>query len=391
MSNKKNNVEEFFKAFADSDDDLNFKFTHEVTSKKFETISTASYVLDDALSCGGLPKGRIIQYYGSPGSGKTLMSMLAIKEAQKESKNAKQLFIDAEQTYDPAWAIKLGIDPTRVMLVDGDLAANGRKCFTMLLGEPKKDANTHILKGKAKEGILDKIANKEKIFGDINLIILDSIGAIIPPGDDVAAVGKITMGKMAAFLTKEFKKLSVDLSKAKVPMICINHKKDNLDPYGMDHSFSGGNSYAHHLSANIYFKSMNKSNDILDEEENKVGGKVLATVEKSKFGPWPRKCEITIDFRAGVVGLHEEIASLAIKYGVINKLSAVSYEYEDFKWRGLPALQKEIESNDTLQKELLNKIENTREESRRKELEKQEAITESILASQEEEVEEDEE
>ncbi len=113
---------------------------------------------------------------------------------------------------------------------------------------------------------------------------------IIPPGDDVAAVGKITMGKMAKFLTQEGKKLSLEVSKANIPFIVINHKRDSLDMYGPDYTHAGGNAYTHFLSANIYFESVGRKDAcIFDENECKIGGRVRATVEKSKFGPHPSK------------------------------------------------------------------------------------------------------
>ena len=133
-----NKLEAFFKSYSDSEEQLDFKMAHETIGQKLPVISSSSLVLDDALSSGGLPLGRLIQYYGAPGSGKTLMAMLAIKEAQLQDPDAQQVFIDAEQTFSPTWAEALGLDTTKIIIVDGDTAVNGRKCFEMVLGVPKE-------------------------------------------------------------------------------------------------------------------------------------------------------------------------------------------------------------------------------------------------------------
>lgn len=355
MSNK---LDSFFKSYADSEEQLNYKMAHITVGEKIPSISTGSYALNDALSSGGLPKGRLIQYYGPPGSGKTLMAMIAIVEAQKIDPAAQQVFIDAEQTFDPNWAEVLGVDTSRVILVEGDMASNGRKCFEMLLGVPKED-NKHVLKGKSKEGLFDKIINKEF---NINLIVLDSLGSIIPPGEDIAAIGKMNMALMARFLTTTFKKLTLEVSKAQVPFIIINHKRDNMDPYGSDHTYSGGNTYSHTLSANIYFEAVQRKDDqILDEKEQKVGHPLRATIEKSKFGPWPRKCEFKVNFSVGVIDTHEEIAKLALDYNVVVKTSSMTHEYGDKKWVGEPKYLAGIKDDPTLAQELLVKIDAARE------------------------------
>src|SRR5271169_6799445 len=139
MSNK---FDAFFKGYSDSEDQVNYKMAHETVGEKVPVISTGSVALNDALSSGGLPKGRLIQYYGPTGSGKTLMAMIAMMEAQRQDPAAQQMFIDAEQTFDPNWEETLGVDTSRVIHVEGDTAANGRKCFEMLLGVPKEDAKT---------------------------------------------------------------------------------------------------------------------------------------------------------------------------------------------------------------------------------------------------------
>lgn len=356
---KKTKLDAFFASYAESEEHLDFKIANETVGEKVPVISTGSVALNDALSSGGLPKGRLIQYYGPTGSGKTLMAMIAMLEAQRQDPTAQQMFIDAEQTFDPNWAETLGVDTSRVIHVFGEAAANGRKCFEMLLGVPKEDKKTHVLQGKSKEGFLDKIVNGEF---NVNLIVLDSLGSIVPPGEDTSVVGKMNMALLARFLTTTFKKLTLEISKANIPFIIINHKKDNMDPYGADHTYSGGNTYAHTLSANVYFEAVQRKDAmIVDEKENKIGHPLRATIEKSKFGPWPRKCEFKVNFGIGVIDSHEEIAQLALDYNVVTKPSAVSHEYGDQKWVGFPKFCEAIKSDPELAKELLQKVDVARE------------------------------
>lgn len=378
MGKGSDKLNSFFKGFADSDDQLDYKFAHETIGQKVPVVSSGTLSLDDALSSGGLPKGRLIQYYGAPGSGKTLMTMLAIKEAQESDPDSQQVFIDAEGTFDPKWAEALGLDTSRIILVEGDTAVNGRKCFEMVLGVPKEDAKTHVLKGKSKEGLLDKIANGEF---NINLIVLDSLGSIIPPGEDISVVGKMNMALLARFLTTTFRKLSLEVSKAKIPFIIINHKKANMDPYGVDHTFSGGNTYAHFLSANVYFEPVNRADaKILDEKEQKIGQTIRATIEKSKFGPWPRKCEFRVDFGIGVIDKHAEIAQLALDYNVVTKPTTVTHEYGDRKWVGQAKFEEAIKEDAALAKELVQKISEARDakwEAKRKDQEAKKTAADS--------------
>lgn len=293
------------------------------------------------------------------------MSMIGIKQAQKDDPSAYQIFIDAENTFSSLWATTLGIDVDRVVLIDKDHAQNGRMLFEALLGVPKEDAKTHVLVGKKTEGWLDKIASGEI---NVNMIVLDSLGNIIPPGEDTSAVGKMNMALMARFLGPTLKRLSLEVTKANVPFIIINHTRDTLDPYASsDHTFSGGNDYVHALSANVYFEPiMKKDAAILDEKENKIGHTIRATVEKSKFGPWPRRCEFKVNFGVGIVDEHEEIAQLALDWNVVVKSSSLTHEYGDKKWVGFPKYSEAIKDDINLAEELLAKISQAREQKRLK-------------------------
>lgn len=369
-------IKEFFKSYQEGEDQLSFHMAHEQVGQDVPSITTGSPLVDDALSCGGLPKGRIIQYYGPPGSGKTLMSMLAIKNAQQENDTSIQIFIDAEQSFSPDWAAQIGCDPSRILVVDGDIAVYGRDCFEMILGVPKEDKKTHEYMGQAKTGLLDEIAAGEI---DANLMIYDSLGSMMPPGEDISRVGKMNMSLLARFLTTTFRKMSLSVSKANIPFICINHKKDNMDPYGADHTFSGGNSYGHYLGANVYFERINrKDSAVLNNNEDIIGAKVRATIEKSKFGPWPRKCEFTVDFTKGVINLHEEIAQLALKYDVVKKPTSVSHEYGDQKWVGFPKFCEAIAADNDLAEKLKQEIVEARRGMNQKKLEEQQQKTEEV-------------
>lgn len=342
-------LETLFKSFAETEDELDFRIADDY-GDPVPVVGTGSPSLDDALF-GGLCYGRIAQFYGPPHSGKTLMTMLAIVEAQQINKTSKQLFIDAEGTFSVIWAETLGIDLSRVIVIEGDTAVNGRKLFELLLGVPKEDKQ-HILIGKSKEGFLDKICDKTL---DFNLIVLDSLGAIIAPGEDVSAIGKANIAIMPRFLSSTMKKLSLEVKKANIPFIIINHKREVLDPYAsVSHTFAGGNTYTHFLSSNIYFEAITRKDaQILDENDKKIGHTIRAKVEKNKAGPTPRQCEFKVDFSKGIVDKHEEIAKLAVDNGIIEKPTSVSHQYKDKKWVGFgkvcdalkedPVLCKEIE------------------------------------------------
>lgn len=375
MSNK---LDAFFKSYSDSEEQLDFRMGHETVGKKLPVTSTGSLVLDDALSSGGIPKGRLFQYYGPTGSGKTMMAMLAVKEAQLDDPSAQQMWIDAEGTFDPNWAEILGLDTSRMIIVDQDTAVIGRKCFEMILGVPKEDKKTHELVGKSKDGLLDLIMAGEV---NINMVVLDSIGAIMPPGEDTSRVGKMNMSLLARFLTTTFRKLSLDANKAQVPFIFINHKKDGMDPYGSDHTFSGGNSYAHFLSANLYFEAVQRADaQILDEKGNKIGHAMRATIEKSKFGPWPRKCEFKVNFTIGVIDKHEEIAQLALDYNVVQKTSTVTHEYGDKKWVGFPKFCEAVKDDPALATELVVKVSEARDTKMEAKRQEQETKKQAIEA-----------
>ncbi len=350
----------FFEAYADTEEAMSdISRGHEVHTAKQAVISTGSLVLDEALSSGGYPCGRLIQLYGPPGSGKTLLSMIAIIEAQKQSPTARQMFIDSEGTFDRSWAAQLGVNLSRVMIINGDMAVIGRKCFEMLLGVPKEDAKTHAYRGQSKNGLLDEIANKKLEY---NLIVLDSLGSLIPPGEDISAVGKMNISLLARFLTTTLRKVSLQVRKANIPFIIINHKKANMDPYASDHTYSGGNAYSHFLSANIYVETVNRAEArILDDKEQKIGQRVRATVEKSKFGPSPRKCEFNVEFSRGIINREEEIAQLATEYELIEHPTTVSYLYGDHKWVGQGKMHEAIASDIDLQNELIIKISEARD------------------------------
>src|SRR5271163_4009548 len=116
VNEKKDKYLAFFEAFADGEEALkDVSRAHETIGEKVDAISTGSYVLDDALSSNGYPNSRVIQLYGPAGSGKTLLAMIGIVEAQKKDPTSHQMFIDAEQTFSETWATQLGVDTSRII------------------------------------------------------------------------------------------------------------------------------------------------------------------------------------------------------------------------------------------------------------------------------------
>lgn len=365
--NKENNLQDFFQGFADAEDAMSFKMGDEL-EEFVEGISTGSYLIDDISNCGGFPRGRISQLYGAPAGGKTLISLLTIAQAQRQNPDSQQLFLDAEGTFNRQWAAQLGVDLSRLGIVDVDIASDGQAMFDMLIGIPREDKQ-HFFAGWKKEGLLTKIAKKEL---NIDLIILDSIQAVIPPAESVTTVGKTFMAPpLAKFLTTSFRKLSPQVKKSNVAFLVINHKKDTFEMYGPNHTYAGGNAYSHYLSFNLYVEPR-KAKDalLLNDKEEVIGREVCCTSEKCKMGPWPKSFNVKLNFTEGFTHLHEEIAELAIKYDAIEKPNDTMYHFGEFKWRGRETFNKAVKEDPQLAEQLLIKIRESQAQEKLKTLPK---------------------
>ncbi len=282
--------------------------------------------------------------------------MIGLRNSQLRDPTAEQVWLDAEGTFSPSWAESLGIDLSKVAVIPPSDAQDGKECFEFLLGIPKEDPKTHLLIGKKKPGLIDDIARKEL---NVNFVVYDSLGALIPPQELVADVGKQNIALLSRFLTKEMKRLTGEVHRSKIPFVFINHKKTNIDPWASsDRSFSGGNSYIHFLSVNIYVEAiMRKDATIFDDKEQKIGHKMRATVEKTKFGSWPKKCEFDVNFNIGIVNIHEELINVAMNYDIITKPTSMSYEFNEQKWVGMPKLLEAVKDSQLLQDQLRAEIE----------------------------------
>lgn len=342
------------------------------------TISTSSPLLNDLCVIGGLPRGRIVQFYGPFGGGKTFLAMLTAKQALDADPTAQVIWIDAESTFDYEWAEKVGIwfselcqpDPETGKLIDRNRLRvypinDGKKIFKIISGEVKVSSM-----GKANKtpGLLDLAQNKT-----INcpLIVIDSLAAIIPPGEDTAAIGKQNMALLPRFLPIEFRRMSVPLTQADVCLLCINQVTTNIgDPYADKFSFSGGEKLKHWLSLNIFIDKMNsKEGKILTEKDNldtSIGQKVKFIIKKSKFGPYPRSCLSKVcfidgedyegkEYKTGIAEVEQEWIELGIHYDVI-KQGGAWYNFEGQRFQGIDNFVAALKSNEEMLNSIIQKI-----------------------------------
>lgn len=338
-------MEGFFKADSDLIADI-------------DTTTTGSHALDDTLGVGGIPFGRITQYAGKEGSGKTMMSLIAIREWQRQAPHNCAYFIDAEATYDPTWAAKLGVDNSRVILFKNN---DGVKIFERLLGVPAKEYG----KDNKKPGLLELIKSKggARETG-LGIIVLDSVAWIQPPMEKQSVAGKANMALMGRFLPPELRKLCPLLSETGVAFIAINQVR--VDPgqlWGNPEKSTGGSAWKHACSVMVHFaRSESKDNQIYDNNGEQIGYTILTKIDKNKVGPPFRKCDIRAGFLDGVIDKNVEIKDLAVKYGVIERPNNRTYTYGEQKWTS----KEEVESallDENLARKVLEAIKKTRLEN----------------------------
>jgi recombination protein RecA len=288
-----------------------------------DAISTGSLTLDLALGVGGLPRGRIIEIFGPESSGKTTIALHVIAEAQK--KGGEAAFIDAEHALDPVYAKKLGVD------IDA-----------LLVSQP--DSGEQAL----------EIAEALVRSGAIDVIVIDSVAALVPQQEIDGEMGQSSVGVQARLMSKALRKLSGIVSKTNTTMIFINQLREKVGVmYGNPETTTGGRALKFYASVRLDIRRT----DVLKNGTESIGNHVKVKVVKNKVAPPFRVAEFDILYGEGI-SKSGEVIDIAISRGIIEKSGSwFSYKGERIA-QGKDNARKAIEENSEMYAEIEDIIRN---------------------------------
>lgn len=286
-----------------------------------EAISTGSLGLDIALGIGGVPKGRIIEIYGPESSGKTTLATHIVAEAQK--KGGIAAVIDAEHAFDKYYAQKLGVDVENLLISQPD---NGEQAL--------------------------EIADNLIRSGAIDVIVIDSVAALVPKGEIEGEMGDSKMGLQARLMSQALRKLTGTISKTNCCCIFINQLREKIGVmFGNPETTTGGNALKFYASVRL---DIRRTSQIKDADEV-AGNRVKVKIVKNKVAPPFRIAEFDIMFGEGISKVGE-IIDLGVEYGIVKK-SGSWFSYGDTKLgQGRDAVKSLLLDNPDLSDELEAKI-----------------------------------
>ncbi|NQV74791.1 MAG: recombinase RecA [Bacteroidetes bacterium] len=289
-----------------------------------ESISTGSISLDIALGIGGLPKGRVIEIYGPESSGKTTLAIHAIAEAQK--KGGIAAFIDAEHAFDKFYASKLGVDIENLLISQPD---NGEQAL--------------------------EIADNLIRSGAIDIIVIDSVAALVPKAEIEGEMGDSKMGLHARLMSQALRKLTGTISKTGCCCIFINQLRDKIGVmFGSPETTTGGNALKFYASVRLDIRRISQIKDTDEVSGNRVKVKVV----KNKLAPPFRIAEFDVMFGEGI-SKAGEIVDLGVDFEIIKKAGSW-FSYGDTKLgQGRDGVKQLLLDNPDLMDELEAKIKAT--------------------------------
>ena len=289
--------------------------------REMEVVSTGSIGLDLALGVGGVPKGRVIEIYGPESSGKTTIATHIIAEAQK--KGGMCAFIDAEHAFDSVYAQKLGVD------VDN-----------LLISQP--DYGEQAL----------EIADRLILSGALDVVVIDSVAALVPKSELEGEMGDSKMGLHARLMSQALRKLTATISKTNTVCIFINQLREKIGVmFGNPETTTGGNALKFYASVRLDIRRMAQIKD----GDEAIGNRVKVKVVKNKVAPPFRMAEFDIIFGEGISKVGE-IIDMGVEMGIVNK-SGSWFSYESNKLgQGRDAVKQLLRDNPEMATEIENKI-----------------------------------
>lgn len=294
---------------------------NERSQEPMDSVSTGSIGLDAALGIGGLPRGRVIEIYGPESSGKTTVATHVIAEAQK--KGGMCAFIDAEHAFDSVYAQKLGVD------IDN-----------LLISQP--DYGEQAL----------EIADRLILSGALDVVVIDSVAALVPKGELEGEMGDSKMGLQARLMSQALRKLTATISKTNTICIFINQLREKIGVmFGNPETTTGGNALKFYASVRLDIRRMSQIKD----GEEAVGNRVKVKVVKNKVAPPFRTAEFDIIFGEGVSKVGE-ILDLGVEMGIVQKSGSWFSYNSDKLGQGREAVKSLLHDNPTLADEIEGKI-----------------------------------
>jgi recombination protein RecA len=285
-------------------------------------ISTGSLGLDLALGIGGIPRGRVVEIYGPESSGKTTLTMHCIAEAQKQGGMAA--FIDAEHAFDRVYAQKLGIDTENLLISQPDN------------GEQALEIAEHLIRS-----------------GAIDIIVIDSVAALVPKGELEGEMGESKMGLQARLMSQALRKLTGAINKTGCACIFINQLREKIGVmFGNPETTTGGNALKFYASVRLDIRRIGQ---IKEGADNVVGNRTRVKVVKNKVAPPFKQVEFDIMYGEGI-SKAGEILDIGVDLDIIKKAGSW-FSYESNKLgQGRDAVKELIKDNPELMEELERKI-----------------------------------
>ncbi|MFH6984840.1 recombinase RecA [Marinoscillum sp. 108] len=286
------------------------------------TISTGSLGLDMALGVGGIPKGRVIEIYGPESSGKTTLAMHCIAEAQK--KGGLAAIIDAEHAFDKTYAEKLGIDTENLLISQPDN------------GEQALEIAEHLIRS-----------------GAIDIIVIDSVAALVPRSELEGEMGDSKMGLQARLMSQALRKLTGAINKTGCACIFINQLREKIGVmFGNPETTTGGNALKFYASVRLDIRRIGQ---IKESADNVLGNRTRVKVVKNKVAPPFKVVEFDIMYGKGI-SKSGELIDIGVELDVIKKAGSW-FSYNDNKLgQGRDAVKLLIEDNPELMEDIELKI-----------------------------------